>query len=243
MPERLYRDRAVVIRTYKLGEADRIVVLITRDNGRVRAVVKGARKTLSRLGAPLEPLRHVDLQLHRGRGDLDTVTGVQSVDAWPNLRSDLDRLGMALTVAEAAEQASIDRRGDPQLYEMLRGALAELDRCNSPLLLAAFLLKVLEHEGVAPQLNRCEAEPDCQLGEPVALDISLGAVVCEQHRRGRKTSPAALGVLRAILSGGLRTALEVDRSRTTQEVDALVNAMWEFRMERRLRSRNMLADS
>ncbi len=236
----LYRDRAVVIRTYKLGEADRIAVLATRDSGKVRAVVKGARKTRSKLGAHLEPLQHVDLQLHRGRGDLDTVTGAQSVELWSNLRTDLNRLGKALTLAEAVEQVSVDRGDNRALYEMLRGALAELNRHDSALLVSAFLLKVLDHEGFAPQLAQCEAGPECQQDEPLTLDVPLGGVVCEQHRRGRKTSPAALGVLRAILSGGLKTALEVDKSRTTQEVDSLVNAMWEFRMEKRLRSRNLL---
>ncbi len=239
----LYRDRAIVIRTHKLGEVDRIATLITRDNGKVRAVVKGARRPSSKLGARLEPLRHIDLQLHRGRGDLDTVTGVQSVDHWPSLRADLDRLGKALTVAEAVEQVSVDRRSDREMYDMLRGALAELDRHDSALLVPAFLLKVLDHEGVAPQLDHCAAESSCQQGEPVALDISLGGVVCDAHRRGRKTSQAALGVLRAILAGGLRTVLEIKKSATTQEVDVLVNLIWEFRMERNLRSRNLLEGS
>lgn len=62
-----YRDRAVVLRTYRLGEADRIVVLLTREHGKVRAVAKGVRKTTSRIGARLEPMNHVEVQLHRGR--------------------------------------------------------------------------------------------------------------------------------------------------------------------------------
>ncbi len=239
----LYRDRAIVTRTHKLGEADRIATLITRDNGKVRAVVKGARRTSSKLGARLEPLRHIDLQLHRGRGDLDTVTSVQPVGHWPNLRSDLGRLGKALTVIEAVEQVSVDRRRDREIYDMLCGALTELDRHDSVLLVPAFLLKVLDHEGVAPQLDRCAAESNCQQGESVALDISLGGVVCEKHRRGRKTSQSTLGVLRAILSGGLRTVLEIEKGATAQEVDALVNSIWEFRMERNLRSRNLLESS
>ena len=67
MPERLYRDEAVILRTYKLGEADRIVVILTRAHGQVRAVAKGVRRTTSRFGARLEPFSMVDLQLHRGR--------------------------------------------------------------------------------------------------------------------------------------------------------------------------------
>ncbi|HCB34246.1 MAG TPA: DNA repair protein RecO [Acidimicrobiaceae bacterium] len=237
----LYRDRGVVVRTFKLGEADRIAVLVTRDNGKVRAVVKGARKTRSRLGARLEPLRHVDVQLNRGRGDLDVVTGAQTLDRWPHLRSDLDRLAKAMTLAEAADQAGLERRADPALYEMLRGALAELDRHDAALLVPAFLLKLLAHEGVAPQLDACVAGPGCDDdGRPVAVDAALGGVVCEEHRRGRTSSPATIGLLRAVLGGGLRAALDVPSSAETAEVAAVVNGLWEYQMERSLRSRDLL---
>jgi len=79
---RLYRDRAVVLRQHKLGEADRIVTLLTRDHGLVRAVAKGVRRTRSKFGARLEPFAHIDVQLHPGR-NLDIVTLVQAVDAFP----------------------------------------------------------------------------------------------------------------------------------------------------------------
>ena len=78
---RLYRDRAVVLRQHKLGEADRIVTLLTRENGVVRAVAKGVRRTRSKFGARLEPFAHIDVQLHPGR-NLDIVTQVQSIDAF-----------------------------------------------------------------------------------------------------------------------------------------------------------------
>jgi len=78
---RLYRDRAVVLRQHKLGEADRIVTLLTRDHGLVRAVAKGVRRTRSKFGARLEPFAHIDVQLHPGR-NLDIVTQVQAIDAF-----------------------------------------------------------------------------------------------------------------------------------------------------------------
>ena len=96
----LYRDRGVVVRTIKLGEADRIVSVITQTHGKVRAVAKGVRKTKSRYGGRLEPLRHLDLQFYEGRGDLDIVTQAETRDHWPAVRDDLDRLGKAMTLAE-----------------------------------------------------------------------------------------------------------------------------------------------
>ncbi len=77
----LYRDRGVVLRTYKLGEADRVLVLVTAGHGKVRAVVKGIRRTKSRIGGRLEPLSHVDLLMYEGR-ELDIVSQAESIEPW-----------------------------------------------------------------------------------------------------------------------------------------------------------------
>ena len=99
-----YRDSGVIVRTHKLGEADRILSIITENNGKVRAVAKGVRKTRSRFGGRLELLRHLDLQFYKGRGDLDIVTQAETRDHWPDISNDLERLGKALTIAEAVDQ-------------------------------------------------------------------------------------------------------------------------------------------
>src|SRR4051795_1547234 len=114
----LYRDEAIVIRTYKLGEADRIVVLFTRERGKVRAVAKGVRKTTSRFGGRLEPIRHVALQLYEGR-ELDTVTQAESLDTFASIREDLDRIGRAMGMLEAVEQISQDREPHRRVFELL----------------------------------------------------------------------------------------------------------------------------
>ena len=103
---RLYRDEGVVLRTYKLGEADRIVVLATQQHGKVRAVAKGVRKTRSKFGARLEPLSHVALQLYEGR-NLDTITQVEGIDAFRPIRDDLDRYGAAMTVLEVSGELPV----------------------------------------------------------------------------------------------------------------------------------------
>ena len=101
---RLYRDRAVVLRQHKLGEADRIVTLLTRDHGLVRAVAKGVRRTRSKFGSRLEPFAHIDVQLHPGR-NLDIVTQVVSIDAFAiDIVSDYGRYTCACAVLETAER-------------------------------------------------------------------------------------------------------------------------------------------
>ena len=107
---RLYRDRAVVLRQHKLGEADRIVTLLTRDHGLVRAVAKGVRRTRSKFGSRLEPFAHIDVQLHPGR-NLDIVTQVQAIDAFAtDIVNDYGRYTCACAVLETAERLAGEER-------------------------------------------------------------------------------------------------------------------------------------
>ena len=115
MASHLYRDTAVVLRTYKLGEADRIVVLLTEHHGKVRAVAKGVRKTLSRFGARLEPMSHVRLLLAQGR-ELDIVSQAEAVESLAPMIADLDHLTAGIAVLEAADQMSLDREPNQPLY-------------------------------------------------------------------------------------------------------------------------------
>ena len=235
-----YRDRGVVLRTMKLGEADRIITIITSGHGKVRAVAKGARRTRSKLAGHVEPLRHVDLQLYRGRGELDIVTGAVTLDRWPALRSDLDRLGTAMTLAEAVDQSVHDRGDDPVPYEMLTGALGRLDRQNSEMLLPAFLLRLLAHEGTAPMLDHCVVDAGCEQAPIAAFDPAQGGVTCETHRSGRPLSPNALEMLRSISEGRVNAVLDAEPSADTREAAAAITRMWEYHMDRRLRSADLL---
>ena len=237
-PVGLYRDRALVVRTHKLGEADRIVVLLTEAHGEVRAVAKGARRTKSRFGARLEPPSHVAVQLYRGRGELDTVTQVESIDAFRPLREDLDRLGRALTMIEVADHVARDRDPGPDLYRLLLGALRTLAGSPSPLVVAGYLWKLLALEGVAPVLDRCTV---CGTTERlVAFDVGEGGAVCRDDRRGTPVSTEALDLLRDVLGGRLAAALAVPESPATDEVERLAVHAAEHHLERRLRSVGVL---
>ena len=112
----LYRDYAIVLRTYKLGEADRIVVLMTRSHGKVRAVGKGVRKTTSKFGSRLEPGSYIQVQLHEGRGDLDIVTQTETVEPYRRTREDLSRLSRSSSLLEAVEQLAQEREPTPKLF-------------------------------------------------------------------------------------------------------------------------------
>lgn len=236
----LYRDVAVVLRTYKLGEADRIVVLMTKATGKVRAVGKGVRRTGSKFGSRLEPGSHILVQLHEGRGELDIVTQAETVEPFRRTREDLSRLSRAASLLEAVDQLAQNRAPTPRLYEMLVGGLRTIDERNPPLVGAAFFLKLLDAEGVAPQLDACV---DCADEDgPFGLALEAGGVRCRSCGGGRRVSDEALAVSRAVLGGGLNAALALPEGNVTHEVEALATTALESHLERRLRAVHVLHD-
>jgi DNA repair protein RecO (recombination protein O) len=238
----IYRDEGIVLRTYRLGEADRIVVFLTKGRGKVRAVAKGVRKTRSKFGSRLEPLSHCALQFYEGR-ELDLVTQADSIDHFRGVRDDLDRIGRGVSMLEIADQLAQEGEVNPQLYRMLLGALRTLEVSDSPLVTPAFFWKVLALEGYRPEVGMC-----VQCGaddEPlVAFDLESGGLLCRTCRRGTAVSADAVELLRQILGGRLNDALawaaSEDLAGAVHEVDHLATRAVEYQLERRLRSVNVL---
>lgn len=233
MASHLYRDTAIVLRTYKLGEADRIVVLLTEHHGKVRAVAKGVRKTLSRFGARLEPMSHVRLLIARGR-DLDIVSQAEAVESLAPLVSDLDHLTAGIAVLEAADQLSLDREPNVNLYRMVVGALRSIGERGATLVVPAFFWKLLALDGVRPELDVC-----VRCGEHnalVAFDMHQGGALCRNCRSGAPLSEEALSLMRMILGGRLNDALAQPSSSATHEVATHATRALEHHIERRLRT-------
>jgi DNA repair protein RecO (recombination protein O) len=154
----LYRDEAVVLRTQKLGEADRIVTMLSREHGRIRGVAKGVRRTMSKFGARLEPGSHVDVQLHVGK-TFDTVTQVEAIMNYGDLLTeDYQRWTIASAILETAERFTAQEY-EPALQEylLLVGGLKALtENIHDPsLILDAFLLRSLAIGGYAPSMTLC----------------------------------------------------------------------------------------
>jgi DNA repair protein RecO (recombination protein O) len=230
----VYRDSAVVLRTYKLAEADRIVVLLTQHHGKVRAVAKGVRKTMSKFGARLEPMSHVELLLAHGRTDLDIVSQAESIETLAPLVADLDHLTNGMAMLEAVDQLALEREPSPHLYHMLVGALRTVARRSGPLVVPAFYWKLLAAEGITPLLDEC-----ARCGEPgplVAIDMDHGGALCRNCRSGAPLSAEALELIRMVLGGRLNDALSAPPSSATHEVAAHATRAMEHHIERRLRT-------
>ncbi len=234
MAQPLYRDRAVVLRTYKLGESDRIIVLMTEQHGKVRAVAKGVRKTKSKFGARLEPMSHVNLLLVQGR-ELDIISQADIVETIAPLVGDLDHITHGLALLEAVDQMSLEREPNEQLYRMLVGALRTVAERSGPLVLPSFYWKLLSAEGIRPELDMCVRcnEADNPI---VAFDMDQGGVLCRNCRTGAPLSSEALAIMRMILGGRMNEALSLEPSRYTHEVSSHATRALEHHIERRLRT-------
>jgi DNA repair protein RecO (recombination protein O) len=235
----LYRDQGVVLRTYKMGEADRIIVLLTESHGKVRAVAKGVRRTQSKFGARLEPLSHVALLMWRGRGELDIVNQVEAIDHFRMVREELGRMSQGLSMLEAVEQMAQEGHPDPPLYAMVVGALRALadPELDPTLVPAAFFLKALVLEGASPVLDACAScgRPEGEV-ELVAFDLVEGGALCRSCRRGRPMSADALALLRRILGGSLGVTLRGAPPAGADELVGLATEAMESHLDRRLRS-------
>lgn len=234
----LYRDQAVVLRTQRLGEADRIVTLLTRHGGRVRGVAKGVRRTSSRFGARLEPFSHIDVQLHTGRS-LDVVTQVETVRSYgAELSADYARWTAGQAMLETAERMTPEER-EPSTQQFLLvigglRALADAEH-DPPLVLDAFLLRSLAVAGWAASFDDC-----ARCGEPGphrAFSVSSGGSVCPACRpSGSATpSPDSVRLMGALLSGDWETA-DASDPRHRRETAGLVAAQVQWHLERGLRS-------
>ena len=233
-----YREEALVLRTQRLGEADRIVTLLTRGRGRVRAVAKGVRRTGSRFGARLEPFSHIDVQLYEGRS-LDTVTQVESLGTHgAELAEDYPRWTSGTAMLEAAERLTpVEREPAVQQYLLLVGGLRTLvSRTHDPsLVLDAFLLRSLAIAGWSPSFSDC-----ARCGAPGphrAFSVTGGGVLCQLCRPPGCASPApeTLALLGALLSGDWALA-DASDPRHRREGSGLAAALVTWHLERGLRS-------
>jgi DNA repair protein RecO (recombination protein O) len=235
---------AVVLRSFRLGEADRVLHLYTADRGRVGAVAKGVRKTTSRFGGRLEPLSHVELVLHRGRGELETVTGASLVRSHDRIRSDAYRLRAGIIGLEAMLRLFTEQEANERAFTALTRFLDALDhtparpggRWDLEPVVLSFQLKLLWLSGYMPHLDGCvECGADDAL---VAYQPAAGGAVCAACDAGGIALTAA-GVrgIRALLHTPIADAPAAGLDeQAVRDAIAVITASYEHHGGFRLRS-------
>ena len=229
-----YRDEGVVLRTHKLGEVDRILTILTRNHGQIRAVAKGVRKTSSRFGGRLEPFMVADLQLHEGR-NLDTVSQVEQLSNYgANIVADYPRFTAASAVVEAAEKLTRETSSS-QHYLLVLGALRTLAN-NDQLpdqVLDSYLLRALAISGWVPALGDCQ-----QCGKPAThFSTHSGAVSCGGCQIVGAVAIGAGGLSHmAALLAGEWDKVQLATKETRSNVSGVVSGYLQWQLEKGLKS-------
>ncbi|WP_040161131.1 DNA repair protein RecO [Nigerium massiliense] len=237
-----YRDEAVVLRTHKLGEADRIITVLSRHHGKVRAVARGVRRTSSKFGARLEPFSHVDVQFATGRS-LDVITEVATLHPYSEpLSADYGRYTTGEVMLETADRlVSEEHQPSLQQFRLLVGALHALTSGTSDgpraadTIMNSYLLRAIATAGFAPTLDDCAV---CGTPGPhESFSPSSGGVVCRRCRPPGSglLAPGALAYLSALISGDWPATKDVG-PQVRRQTSGLVAAFVSWHLERGLRT-------
>ncbi len=240
---RTQKTEAVVLRSFRFGEADRVLHVYALDRGRAGAVAKGVRKTKSRFGARLEPLSHVELLLHQGSGELGTVTGVELIRPHSAAREDPYRLQVGLTGAEAMLRLFTEPEANDRAFHALTRFLDLLDdlpvrpaeRPSLEPLALSFQLKLLWLSGYLPHIGSCA---ECGEGTLVGFSPQAGGAVCREHAPGALALSAdGLAGIEALLRRPLAEAREAALSeRARRDALSAITSLYEFHGGFRLRT-------
>jgi DNA repair protein RecO (recombination protein O) len=228
-------DQGIVLRSFPFGEADKVIVLLSPNHGKLRTVAKGIRKTKSRFGGRLETFSHVDLILYEGR-NLDTITQVELIEAFPALRSDLDRVMAGGAMVEVADAVAQENEGSVRLFLLLQRGLRALDAAPPhPDLISAFLLKAAEVIGVAPALDRCAG---CGTTTDLTrFSFDAGGVLCERCRTaGAYALRTGLTEYMAVLAAADLAELPLPDATFAGEARGVARRFIEYHLERQIQS-------
>ena len=245
----LYRDEGVVLRTSKLGEADRIITILTRGHGKIRAVAKGVRRTKSRFGARLEPFMRVDVLIAEGRS-LDVVSQAEAVAAYgAPIAADYAAYEAANVIVETIDKiASTEHEQLPNQYrlrsraadtnQLLIGALNALAKqSHAPQAIGdSYVMRALALAGWTPRLGTCVV---CGKAEPAYLSIASGGVMCEADHTtdARRIAPFVLNQFDALIRGDWSV---LDAAPVERVVQELVEDWGEYYLERPIRSLRLI---
>jgi DNA repair protein RecO (recombination protein O) len=231
----LVHDQGIVLRGFPFGEADRVVVILSPNNGKLRTVAKGVRKTKSRFGGRLEPFTHVDLVLYEGR-NMYTVTQAEVIEAFPVLRADLDKVLTASTMVEAIDAVTQENESSLRAFLLLQRGLKTLEIGSvHPDLVTAFLLGVAEVVGIAPAFDHCAG---CGRTDGLTkFSFAEGGVLCDKDR-----APGAVALrdgltdyLARLAAADIAELPDTDPS-FSKEAIGITRRFLEYHLDRRLGS-------
>ena len=245
-PPKIYKTEAIVLRHFAFGEADYLLTLYTPNAGRLKAVVKGARRVKSKLGGHLEPLMRTSLLITRGQ-NLDTINQAEVLDGHRAVREDLDRLSQAIYMMELVDAITPEEQPNYPIYRLLLDTMRSLTEDASPLLLPYFQLRLLGHSGFMPELYQCvECRETLAPGRHRFIPDRGGSLCDSCHPLNVSVLPLSLDTLKVLrflqkeeYTGGVgRLHLEQE---TLVELERLLEAMMRHVLDREVKAARFLS--
>ncbi len=244
-PPKIYKTTGIVLRQRRLGEADKIITLFTPSLGKIDAVAKGVRRTRSKLAGHVEPLMHTSFMLARGR-DLDIVTQAQAIEAFAELREDLDRTGHALYAAELVDRFAPDRQENFQVFRLLLETLRRLSTEERlDIILRFFEMRLLGYLGFQPQTQGCVTCGAALKPVTNGWSAEAGGVLCPDcaptASMSRPRTVNALKVMRLLQKGDFAAVAHVHTAPPLEsELERYLREYIFYVLERDVRSTRFL---
>lgn len=238
---RLQKAEGIVLKRHDYGEADRILTVYTRQHGKITVIAKGVRRIASRKAGHVELFTHAAMMLAEGR-NMDVLTQVEMIDAFPHLRDDLVRTTYAYHIAEVVDRFEQDGHASPATFQLLRDCLAALGEADDPFVVARYFeLRYLSLIGYRPHLFECaQCAAPLEPG-PAVFSSEAGGVVCANCMRtvsdGLRIDDAAFRVLRFLQTREIGLILHLGLQPGTRgQVELALHGFVRHHLERELRS-------
>jgi len=245
---RVTRTEALVLKHRRLGEADRIVTLLTPRRGKIDAVAKGALRPRSKLSGHLQPLSQVEVLLAHGR-TLDIITQAQMLDGFPSLHADLDRLSTGMYLLELTDRMTVEHADAHDVHALLAASLVRLSRGDGlHLVTRTFELELLAATGFRPEWRDCIGCGSTVSAERATWSALGGGVVCaacrERHADALAIDSTVLKVLRAFQDGPYEEAARIRlSSELAGALERVMHMLMRTVSERALMSAQFVADA
>ena len=236
----MYKTKGIILKRTNLGEADRILTIFTEKKGKVKAIAKGVRKTLSKLAGHLEPFCLTNFVIAEGR-NLDTITDAEIVKCFIRLRSNLASTNTAYYIGEVIEGLTAENEAHPEVLHLLEQVLEHVDNGKDKLLRTYFEINLLSKSGFRPELKNCVRCGKKILPNGNYYNFRDGGLTCGNCGGEKRISNEAIKVLRLFLQHKISLIQKIKtKKELALEVEDLTSTYLEYISQKEFKSKRFL---
>lgn len=237
----IYKTKGIILKRTNLGEADRIVTILTEKHGKIKVIAKGVRKTLSKMAGHLEPFCLSKLEIAKGR-NLDIIAGAEVQKCFHSLRSDFEKTKNSFYLGEIVDKMLEEGEPHPEIYHLLDDTLEHLNLILAPLLKPYFEINLLKELGLNLELYHClVCRQSIKAGDNL-IDFDHGGVICQICGQGRPVSDDTVKILRLMTQHHFNAIKKIKVSEgLIKEVQKIASAYLKYYYQKEFKSERYLA--